>query len=79
MSETLREQEVKLENESSAGPQAQLNVVPKLPLAGAESNSGRSSVVGAWNVELPTARIRQQEDYRDTVSRMRGFRLERHR
>ncbi|OCK96750.1 uncharacterized protein K441DRAFT_675683 [Cenococcum geophilum 1.58] len=87
MSETLREQEaqastrrqrlvsdqeVKLENESSAGPQAQSNVVPKLPLAGAESNSGRSSVVGAWNVELPAARIRQQEDYRDTCDDFRG-------
>ncbi|OCK91958.1 uncharacterized protein K441DRAFT_679339 [Cenococcum geophilum 1.58] len=75
----VSDQEVKPENESSAGPQAQPNVVPKVPLAGAESNSGRSSVVVAWNVELPAARIRQQEDYHDTVSRMRGFRLERHR
>ena len=76
---SVSDQEVKPENESSAGQQVQSNVVPNLPLAGVESNSSRSSVVRAWNVELPAARIRQQEDYRDTVSRMRGFRLERHR
>ena len=76
---SVSDQEVKPENESSAGPQAQSNVVPKFPLAGAKSNSGRSSVVGAWNIQLPAARIKQQEDYRDTISRVRGFRLERHR
>ncbi|XTI83893.1 hypothetical protein V2W45_1179623, partial [Cenococcum geophilum] len=68
----VSDQEVKPENESSAGPQAQPNVVPKVPLAGAESNSGRSSVVVAWNVELPAARIRQQEDYHDTCDDFRG-------
>ena len=43
-------QEAKPENRLSAGSKAQSDVSPTFIPAGAEGNSGRLSVIGAWNI-----------------------------
>lgn len=91
--ETLREQEawapskrhrsvpqqgVKSDDKPGAELDAQSDIKPKLLLAGAKGNSSLPNVVGAWNFDLPTARMRQQENYCDAVDQMRRFRPKRH-
>ena len=75
---SVPQQEVKSGNELGAELDAQSDIEPKLLLAGAKGNSSLSNVVGAWNFDLPTARMRQQENYCDAVDQMRKFRPKRH-
>lgn len=71
-------QEVKSDNELGAELDAQSDIEPKPLPAGAEGNSSLPNVVGAWNFDLPTTRMRQQENYRDAVDQMRRLRPKRH-
>lgn len=75
---SVPQQEVKSDNKPDAELDAQSDIEPKLLLAGAKGNSSLPNVVGAWNFDLPTARMRQQENYCDAVDQMRRFRPKRH-
>ena len=72
------QQEVKSDNELGAGLDEQSDIEPKPLPAGAEGNSSLPNVVGAWNFDLPTTRMRQQENYCDAVDQMRRLRLKKH-